>query len=173
MCSNASNVYHHPSGKPTIKMKDVSARKANKESSLFDSDSCSAQKQITLVSKRTYTSNDREIETRPAKQQTTTTAAAAAAAEAAEEPFSGYAEEVRPTLDAPPRQSQEVLLPPMGNVSGGGRIPLAAARYLFDYQVEGVAWMWSKFCNSQGGILGWDSLTYLHILHSIAINIVL
>jgi SNF2 family DNA or RNA helicase len=58
---------------------------------------------------------------------------------------------------------QETAIAASSIVNGAaitGEIPQSAARYLFDYQIDGIKWLWGKYCARQGCILGDDMVGY-------------
>lgn len=58
-------------------------------------------------------------------------------------------------------EAASTVLPPESSC-----IPGTAARYLRDYQVAGIQWMWKHYCERIGGILGYVFLNLQFTLHS-------
>jgi len=67
---------------------------------------------------------------------------------------------MRPMLLVDPVRLNAPLILSLSTKSDGGctrgQVPGSAARYLKDYQVDGVKWMWSKYASGEGCILGDD-----------------
>lgn len=62
----------------------------------------------------------------------------------------------KPSLDVISTRPEEPIVLYGKDDIPDASIPGSAARYLKDYQVAGVNWMWNKYLNKQGGILGDD-----------------
>eukprot|EP01041_Mallomonas_annulata_P001169 gene1169-2269_t len=66
----------------------------------------------------------------------------------------------RPSLQLPPIRPKIPIPLPAGDTTTStvqaSQVPASFSQYLKEYQVEGVQWLWGKYCKQQGCILGDD-----------------
>ena len=67
-----------------------------------------------------------------------------------------YNPDIRPNLSAPLSRADEPIALDGRDDVAGTCVPSAAAKFLKDYQVIGARWLWNKYVDKLGGILGDD-----------------